>query len=122
MENTVEIYEYMDSSAPGDSDKGSRLEALQTGATGWDPAEQGESETPLTGGGGGTSNSQQSKLGEPGGPDGEGGHSWPPSHSKNQCGAAKKRARKARLVEAPSGDSGCGQPRSALGDQPHTMQ
>ena len=34
--------------------------------------------------------------------------------SKNRCGAAKKRARKARLAEAPSGDPG--------GNQPHTMQ
>jgi len=41
---------------------------------------------------------------------------------KNRCGTAKKRVRKARLAEAPSGDSGGGQPRSALGDQPHTMQ
>ena len=41
---------------------------------------------------------------------------------KNHCGAAKKRVRKARLAEAPTGDSSGGRPRSALADQPHTQQ
>jgi len=41
--------------------------------------------------------------------------------SKNRCGAAKKRARRARLAEAPSGDSGGGQPQSAPGGQPQTL-
>jgi hypothetical protein len=41
---------------------------------------------------------------------------------KNRCGAAKKRARKAKLAGAPTGYSGGGQPRSALGGQPHTLQ
>ena len=50
MENTVEKLQYMESSAPGDSDKGSLLKAPQTGATEWDPSEQGAGETPLTGG------------------------------------------------------------------------
>ena len=40
----------MESSAPGDSDKGSCTEAPQIGATGWDPVEQGAGETPLLGG------------------------------------------------------------------------
>ena len=42
--------------------------------------------------------------------------------SKNRCGAAKKRARRARLAEAPSEDSGGGRPRTAPGDQPQTLQ
>ena len=41
---------------------------------------------------------------------------------KNRCGAAKKRARKTKLAEDPIGHSGGGQPRSALGDQPPTLQ
>ena len=42
--------------------------------------------------------------------------------SKNRCGASKKRARRARLAEALSGDSGGGQTRSAPGDQPQTLR
>jgi len=41
---------------------------------------------------------------------------------KNRCGAAKKRARRARLAEAPAGASSGEQPRPALADQPHTQQ
>jgi hypothetical protein len=41
---------------------------------------------------------------------------------KNRCGAAKKGARKAKLAEAPTGDSARGQPRSALGSQPQTLK
>ena len=44
------------------------------------------------------------------------------ARKKNRCGAARKRARKARLAEAPTGDSSGGRPRSALADQPHTQQ
>jgi len=62
-EITVETLEYMESYAHGYSAKGSRLEAPQFGATGWDPAEQGTGESPLTGG---TTDAQESKLGEPG--------------------------------------------------------
>ena len=78
MENTVENSENMESSALGDSNKGSRLEALQNGATGRDPAKQGAGETPLTGGG--TPDSQQSKPRESGGCNGESEHSWPPCY------------------------------------------
>jgi len=42
--------------------------------------------------------------------------------SKNRCGAAKKQARRAGLVGAPSGASGSGQLRSAPGGQPQTLQ
>ena len=41
----------MESSSPGDSDKGPCTEALQIGTTGRDPAEQRVGETPLIGGG-----------------------------------------------------------------------
>jgi hypothetical protein len=41
---------------------------------------------------------------------------------KNRCGAAKKRVRKAKLTEDPTGDSDGGQPRSASGDQPLNLQ
>ena len=41
---------------------------------------------------------------------------------KNCCGAAKKRARKAKFGEAPTGDSGSGQPRPAPDGQPQTLQ
>ena len=41
---------------------------------------------------------------------------------KKRCGAAKKQLRKAKLTEAPIGDPGGGQPLSALGDQPQTLQ
>jgi len=50
------------------------------------------------------------------------GHLGLRATSKNRCGAAKKWAKRARLAEAPSGDSGGGQPRSTPGDQPQTLQ
>ena len=50
MENTVENLEYMESSAPGESDSGSRQEVLQIGVPGRDSTKQGARETPLTGG------------------------------------------------------------------------
>ena len=42
--------------------------------------------------------------------------------SKSRCGVAKKRARRARLAKAPSGDSDGGQPRLAPGGQPQVAQ
>jgi len=47
MEGTNENLKDMESSASGDSDKGSCTEAPQIGATGRDPIEQGAGETPL---------------------------------------------------------------------------
>jgi hypothetical protein len=41
---------------------------------------------------------------------------------KNRCGAARKRARKAKLVEAPTGASDDGQPQTASGGQPLSLQ
>jgi len=52
MERTNENLKDMESSASGDSDKGSCTGAAQIGATGRDPVEQGAGETPLIGGGG----------------------------------------------------------------------
>jgi len=41
---------------------------------------------------------------------------------KNRSGSAKKRARKARLAEAPTWDSDSGQTRSSQGDRPQILQ
>jgi hypothetical protein len=41
---------------------------------------------------------------------------------KNRCGAARKRARKAKLAEAPAGASVVGQPQTASDGQPPSMQ
>ena len=41
---------------------------------------------------------------------------------KNRCGTAKKRAKKAMLAEAPTGDSGSGQPHLSQGSQPQNLQ
>jgi len=109
----------MESSASGDSDKGSCTEATQIGATVQDPVEQGAGETPLIGG----------ECLSPSNPSLENlegltekvGTRGLQATSKNHCGATKKRARRARLAEASSGDSGDGQPRSAPGSQPQTL-
>jgi hypothetical protein len=114
MKNTVENFEYVESSAPGDSDKCSHLEAPQIWATGWDPAEQGAGETPLTGGEHPTPSNPSSENLE--GLTEKVGTLGLRATSKNRCGDAKKRARRARLAEASSGDCGGGQSLSALGD------
>ena len=120
MEHTKVNLKDMESSASEDSDKGSCTEAPQIGATGRDPVEQGADETTLIGG----EHPSPSNLS---GENLEGlaekvGTIGPRTTSKNRCGVAKKRARRARLVEAPSGDSGSGQPRTAPGGQPQTLQ
>jgi hypothetical protein len=109
-----------ESSTPRDSNKGSCSEAAHTGAAGQYPVEQGAGETPLTGeehlhtSSFSLKNLQglTEKVGTLG------------LHviRKNRCGAAKKRARKAKLVEAPTGDCASGQPWSAPGGQPQTLQ
>jgi len=53
MERTNENFKDMESSASGDSDKGSCTEAPRIGATAQDPVKQEAGETPLIGGGGG---------------------------------------------------------------------
>jgi len=49
MEHTFINFEDKESSAPGDSDKGSCTEALHIGVAEQNPAEQGAGENPLTG-------------------------------------------------------------------------
>jgi hypothetical protein len=49
MEHANENLKDMESSTSGDSDKGSCTEVPQIGATGQNPVEQGEGETPLIG-------------------------------------------------------------------------
>lgn len=65
---------------------------------------------------------QQFKLGEPPGADREGRTLGLQSLSKNGCGAAKKRVKKARLAVAPTGDSDSGQPQASRGSQPQNLQ
>ena len=89
MEHTNVNLKDMESSASGDSDKGSCTEAPQIGATGRDPVEQGVGETPLIGGGG-TPASQQFQSGEHRGPDREGWHSRPPSHQQELLWCCQK--------------------------------
>jgi hypothetical protein len=110
----------MESSASGDSDKGSCTEAPQIGATGRDPVEQRAGETPLIGGE--RPPPSRFSLENVEGLTEKVGTLGLQVTSKNRCGAAKKRARWARLAKAPSGDSGGGQPRSAPGGQPQASQ
>ena len=121
MERTNDNLKDMESSASGESDKGSCTEAPQIGAAGWDPVEQRAGETSLTGEERPPPSSLRLENLE--------GLTQKVSTlglqvtSRNRCGgAAKKWARRARLAEAPSGDSGGGQPRSAPGGQPQTLQ
>jgi hypothetical protein len=44
------------------------------------------------------------------------------SLKKNRCGAAKKRAKKARLAEVPTGDYGSSQPQPSQSSQPQNLQ
>ena len=115
MEHTFINLEDKESSTPGDSDKGSRTEVPQIGAAGQHPVEQGVGETPLT----------EEKHSSPGSISPENLEGLTEIGSlglqvtrKNCCGAAKKQAGKARLMEAPTGDSGCGQPLPAPGGWP----
>ena len=110
----------MESSARGDSEKGSCTEALQIGATGRDPAEQEVGETPQIGGERPLSSSLSTENVE--GLTEKVGTLGIQITNKNRCGAAKKRARRARLAKAPSGAKDDGQPRIAPGGQPQTSQ
>ena len=107
MENTEKKTEQMESSAIRASD-------APEGATGQDPVESRTGGTPLIGeehpsGSQTTENLEGltekfSSLGLR-------------FTKKNRCGSARKRARKARLAEAPIGDSDGGQPQTASGSQ-----
>ena len=120
MEHTSINLEVKESCAPGDSDKGSCTEVPLTGATGQNPVEKGAVETPLNGKEHSFSGSfRPEKL--------EGLTEKVDTlchrvSRKNRSGAAKKRARKARLTEAPTGDSGSGQSMNVPGGQPQTPQ
>jgi uncharacterized low-complexity protein len=119
METTHLTLEQKESSAVWDSDKGSCSEAV-CGAAGQNPVEQRAGETPLNGEENLSSRSQilenleglTEKVGTLG----------LQVIRKNRCGAAKKRVRKAKLTEAPIGDSGSSRPPSAVGNQPETLQ
>ena len=96
------------------------MEAPQIGATLQDPVEQGVGETPLVGGERApTSNVSLENV--------EGltekvGTLGLQVTRKNRCGASKKRARRVRLTEAPSGDSDGAQPRIAPGEPSQAVQ
>ena len=115
MENTDLNLEEKDSSAVWESKKGSCPEA-PCGAAGQNPVEHRTGETPLTGEEHLFSSSQT--------PESLQGLTEKVSTlglqviRKNRCGAVKKRARKAKLTEAPTADSGSGQPQPTPGDQP----
>jgi hypothetical protein len=119
MENTHVNLEHKESSAVWDSDKGSCSETLH-GAAKQNPVEQRAGETPLTG----------EEYLSPSSPTSENlenltekvGTIGLQVTRKKSCGAAKKRPRKAKLAEVPTKDSDGSQPRSAVGDQPQTLQ
>jgi len=119
METTDLTSEQKENSAVWDSDKGFCSEA-PCGAAGQNPVEQRAGETALIGEERLSSRSQipenleglTEKIGTLG----------LQVIRKKRCGAAKKQVRKAKLTEAPIGDPGGGQPLSALGDQPQTLQ
>ena len=111
--------EHKESSITGDSIKGSCSEAPH-GADGQNPVQQGAGEAPLIG----------EKHLSPSSLSFENPESLTEKVStlglqgtrKNHCGAANKRARKARLAETPTGDSGSSQPRSSRGGRPQILQ
>jgi hypothetical protein len=119
MENTNAELEKKESSATWASKKGSCAEA-PAGATEQKPAEQGTSETPLTGEEHLSSCSQTTESLE--GLTQKVGTLGLQVIKKNCCGAARKRARKARLAEAPTGATDGGRPQSAAGKQPLDSQ
>jgi len=116
MENTDINLEHKESSADGDSEKGFCSEAPQNGVAGQNPVKQGAGQTPLIGEEHLSPCSLSSENNE--GLTEKVGTLGLQVTRKNRCGAAKKPARKAKLAEAPTGDSSSCQSRSALGSQP----
>jgi hypothetical protein len=119
MENTNKNLGHKESSAVGDSDKGSCSE-VPHGAAGQNPVEQGAGETPLIGEEHLSPSSLSSENLE-NLTDKVGTLSLQVTR-KNRCGAVKKRARMVRLAEAPTGDSGSSLPQLSLGSQPQILQ
>jgi hypothetical protein len=119
MDNTEINLEKKKSSEVWAFNKGTCLEA-PCGMAEQNPVEQGAGETPLTGEEHLSIRGQTSENLE--------GLTEKVSTlglqitRKNHCGAAKKQARRARLVEAPSGDPSSSQPRPALVERPQTLQ
>ena len=117
MENTEKKTEQMESSAIRASDTGSCSEAPE-GATGQDPVESRTGGTPLIGKEHLSCSQTTENL--------EGltekvsslGLRFP---KKNRCGSARKRARKARLVEAPTAASDGGQPNTSSRNQQQSL-
>jgi hypothetical protein len=111
---------HKESPAVWDSGKGPCTEAPQTGAARQDPVELRARKIPLTGEEHLSSSSPISENLE-GLTERVGTLSLQVTR-KNCCAAAYKRARKAKLAGAPIGDSGGGQPWSALGGHTQTLQ
>jgi hypothetical protein len=118
MENTNVNFEEKESSAIRASEKGSCTEAL-AGATEQDPAEQG-SKTPLTGEEHSSFCSHTTESLE--GLTEKVGTLGLQVIKKNRCGAARKRVRKAKSADAPTGATDGGRPQSAAGRQPLDSQ
>jgi hypothetical protein len=120
MANTSLNIETTEISALGDSKVGSCSEAPHTRAAGQHLNEQSASGAPLTGGkrlpASDFSFENLEGLTEKVGTLGL-QTTW-----KRRSGAAKKRMRKARFAEAPTGDSAGGQPQTATGGRPQTRQ
>jgi hypothetical protein len=107
METTKEKLEVKESSTPGDSSTGSK-EGSSQGELLCSEAPQG-----VTGQNPGTENlegltEKVSTLALQG-------------HKKNRCGAAKRWARRAKHVEAPTGESASGQTLPHQSNQSHTQ-
>ena len=118
METTDLTSEQKENSAVWDSDKGSSSEALDE-AAGQNPVEHRTGGTPLNGEEHMSCSQTSEKL--------EGltekvGTLGLRLARKNRCGAAKKRARKAKLAEAPTGVSDGDQPQPTSGDQRQNLQ
>jgi hypothetical protein len=119
MDNMKVKLEKKESSATWASEKGSCTEA-PPGATEQKPTEHGTSETPLTGEEHSSSCSQTTESME--GLTEKVGTLGLQVTKTNRCGAARKRARKAKSAEAPTGATDGGQPQSAAGGQPLDSQ
>jgi len=117
MDNTEKKSEQTESSAVWASDKGSCSEAPE-GATGQDPVESGTGGTPLIEEEHLSSSQTSENLEGLTEKVGSLGLQFP---KKNHCGAARKRARRAKLAEAPTGASDSGQPQLPSGDQPQIL-